>query len=165
MPARRFVGGEDVRGWLRVNGVSWTFEASVIRAGVPVPDRSQDGVLLGFIDRFMEAAPAYAEGGRLVELLPPSGAPVSLLTPPAHLIHLAVDGASFSLPASTKLLWVEQGKVSLRLGVPGREPVLVSGRVRALASTDQQLLYDLVFEGVEDPVAHRIVVEALGSTV
>ncbi len=166
VPARRLTGGEDLRCWVSINAMAYTFEASVIRAGVPVPDRSQDGVLLGFIDRFVEAGPsASGGGGRLVELVPPSGQPVSLLVEPARLLHLAVDGASFSLPAGAKLVWVEQGRVSLRLGVPGREPVMVSGRVRTLASTDQQLLYDLQFEGVEDPVAHRFVVDALASTL
>ena len=39
---RRFVGGEDLRIWMAVETKQYTFQASVIRAGVPVPERSQD---------------------------------------------------------------------------------------------------------------------------
>lgn len=164
-PARRFLGGEDVRVWLATGNQAWTFEASVIRAGVPVPDRSQDGVLLGFIDRFAEGGAGARSGGRTIELVPPSGPPISLLLEPARVVHLAVDGITFTLPSSSKLFWVEQGKVAIRLGMMGAEPVVVAGRIRTLAPEEGYLLYDLVFEKVEDPVAHRVLIEGLNRTL
>jgi hypothetical protein len=165
VPARRFSGGEDVRVWFAHGGRAWTFEASVIRAGVPVPDRSQDGILLGFLDRFSEGGPQVEGGqtGRLLELVPPNGPAISLLTAPARLVYLAMDGAAFTMPASFKLVWVQAGKVRVRLGAAGLPPISVSARVRYLSPEESYLLYDLHFEDVEDPDAHRRIVEALSS--
>ncbi len=164
-PARRFLGGEDVRVWLATARQSWTFEASVIRAGVPVPDRSQDGILLGFIDRFAEGGLGGRSGGRTIELVPPSGQPISLISEPARVVHLAVDGITFTLPSSSKLIWVEQGTVAIRLGIMNESPVVVAGRIRTLAPEEGYLLYDLVFEKVEDPAAHRALIEGLNKTL
>lgn len=161
-PGRRFVGGEDVRVWLALDDRPFTFEASVIRVGVPVPDRSQDGLLLGFIDRFAEGpAQAPASVGRQVQLLPPAGPPISLLEPPAALVDLAIDGLAFTVPSSYKLVFVENGTVGLRLGAPGLAPVEVHARVQTLAPGDGYLLYGLLFEDIGDADAHRRVVDAL----
>jgi hypothetical protein len=86
-PERRFDGGEEVRVWLALDEKPYTFEASVIRAGVPVPDRSQDGLLLGFIDRWTEGTDGAAKTDEraMLELQPPNGAPISLLAAPARL--------------------------------------------------------------------------------
>lgn len=162
VPGRRFAGGEDVRVWLALDDVPYTFEASVIRTGVPVPDRSQDGLLLGFIDGWTEG-PAAAAGaqGRVVEILPPNGPAVSLLRPPAQLVELSLDGLAFTVPADFKLIFVENGTVGLRLGAPGLPLVEGSARVQTLAPGEGYLLYGLRFEDTGDPAAHRRVVETL----
>jgi len=158
----RFVGGEDVRVWLGIEGRHYTFEASVIRVGVPVPDRSQAGLLLGFIDGWKEARPdATTTDGRLVELIPPNGPAISLLNPPAQLVELAVDGLSFSVPEGFKLIFVESGTVTVRLGVAGREAMDVEARVGDLSAGEGYRLYGLRFEQVEDPTAHQEIVAAL----
>jgi hypothetical protein len=161
-PDLRLAGGEDVRVWLGLEGRHYTFEASVIRAGVPVPDRSQDGLLLGFIDRWKEArSDATTSDGRMVELIPPNGPAISLLRPPAQLVELEVDGLCFSVPDGFKLIFVESGTVMVRLGVPGREAMDVEARVGDLSAGEGYRLYGLRFEQVEDPVAHQEIVAAL----
>jgi len=160
---RRFSGGEDVRIWFALDGTARSFEASVIRAGVPIPDRSQDGLMLGFIDRWAEGAAAGGTEGRVLELIPPNGPAVSLLESGARLLHIAVDGLSFTVDARAKLVWVESGRVLVRLGIPGSEPVHASARVRSLASEEGYLLYDLHFEEVDDMDAHRLVIAGLAT--
>jgi len=161
-PGFRFLGGEDVRIWLGVDDRHYTFEASVIRAGVPVPDRSQDGVLLGFISGWSEAKPeSPSADGRLVELIPPNGPAISLLEPPAQIVELAVDGLSFTVPDSFKLIFVESGTVIVRLGVSGQEAQDVRARVGDLAAGEGYRIYGLRFEQVEDPTAHQEIVAAL----
>lgn len=159
---RRFQGGEDVRVWLAVDDRPCTFEASVIRTGVPLPDRSQDGLLLGFIDRWSEGtAEARVARDRQLELLLPSGPPVSLLSPPASLVELTLAGLAFTMPSSFKLIFVENGAVGVRLAAPGLPPTELSARVETLAPGEGYLLYGLRFEGVSDAEAHRRAVEAL----
>ncbi len=161
-PGRRFQGGEDVRVWLAIDEHPYTFEASVIRVGVPLPDRSQDGLLLGFIDRWSEGpAQAPVARDRALELLLPSGPPVSLLNPPAGLVELSMEGLAFTMPSSFKLIFVENGAVGVRLAAPGLAPTEISARVETLAPGEGYLLYGLRFEGVTDPEAHRRAVEAL----
>ncbi|MCB9777727.1 MAG: hypothetical protein H6742_04115 [Alphaproteobacteria bacterium] len=160
---RRLSGGEDVRVWLAVDGRACSFEASVIRAGVPVPDRSQDGVLLGFIDRWQEGGDGpVALSDCTVELLPPNGPAVSLLAPPARVVDVTLRELAFTVPASFPLVFVREGTVRVRLGLPGRAPVSLSARVRTLSPGEGYLLYGLHFESVDDPDALRDVVEGLG---
>jgi hypothetical protein len=163
VPQRRFAGGEDLRVWLAVDGHRHTFEASVIRAGVPLPDRSQDGVMLGFIDRFT----TDAQGGissaidAVLEVIPPNGPPLSLLRPPAAVVEVGVDGVAFTLPSDFTLIFLESGSVPVRLGVAGRTVEEVSARVRVLAPGEGYLLYALVFEEVHDVDLHREIIDVL----
>ena len=54
----RFVGGEDVRVWFSHEGRAWSFEASIVRVGVPIPTRGRGGLLLGFIDCLLYTSPS-----------------------------------------------------------------------------------------------------------
>ena len=160
---RRFVGGEDLRVWIVVESRHYTFQASVIRAGVPVPERSQDGLLLGFIDNWAENS--GRDGGRpaehQVELLPANGPAISLLSPPFRLVELAIDGLSFTVPDDFKLIFVESGSITVRLGLVGTDPIEIAARVGDLSAGEGYRLYGLQFEGVEDPEAHRKLVDTL----
>jgi len=162
---RRFVGGEDTRVWLAVESKYYTFQASVIRAGVPVPERSQDGLLLGFIDNWSESesrsATAQTSTTHVVELVPSNGPAISLLVPPVRLVDLAIDGLSFSVPDDFKLIFVESGSITVRLGAVGSEPIEVHARVGDLSAGEGYRLYGLYFEGVEDPDQHRELIEAI----
>jgi len=162
VPGLRFAGGEDIRVWLGYDGRHFTFSASVIRAGVPVPDRSQDGLLIGFIDGWTEASgqPPSADG-RLIELIPPNGPAISLLTPPAQVVELAVDGLSFTVPDDFKLIFVQSGTIIVRLGISGKEAMDIQARVGDLSTGEGYRLYGLQFEQVEDPGAHQEIVAAL----
>jgi hypothetical protein len=162
---RRFVGGEDLRVWIALEAKTYTFQASVIRAGVPVPERSQDGLLLGFIDNWAEAEAKEEErpAGHQVDLLPANGPAISLIAPPVRLVDLAIDGLSFSVPDDFKLIFVESGTITVRLGASGAAPVDVSARVGDLSAGEGYRLYGLVFEGVEDPEAHRQLVDTLSA--
>ncbi|MCK6502592.1 hypothetical protein L6R53_04225 [Myxococcota bacterium] len=162
VPGRRFSGGEDVRVWLAVDGRPHSFEASVLRAGVPVPDRSQDGLLLGYIDRWTEGGdPSTGLDGCVVEVVPPNGPPVSLLQAPARVVDVGLRELAFTVPSSFTLVFVTQGRVRVRLGAPGRAPVEVEARVHSLSPGEGSLLYGLRFEAVDDPDALRVVTEDL----
>jgi hypothetical protein len=159
---RRFVGGEDLRIWLAFESKFYRFQASVIRAGVPVPGRGQDGLLLGFIDNWAEAEARGGGGDHQVDLLPSNGPAISLLKAPVRLVDLAIDGLSFSVPDDFKLIFVESGAITVRLGARGTEAIEVAARVGDLSAGEGYRLYGLYFEGVEDPEKHRELVERLG---
>lgn len=162
VPSRRFAGGEDVRVWLTVDDRACSFEASVIRAGVPVPDRSQDGILLGYLDRWTESAGSgTGVDDCVVEVLPPNGPPVSLVAPPVRLVDVTTRDLSFSVPADFPLIFVRQGTVSLRLGLPGRAPVSLLARVQTLAPGQGAILYALTYMQVDDADRLREVVEGI----
>jgi hypothetical protein len=160
---RRFVGGEDLRVWLAIDAKYYTFHASVIRSGVPVPERSQDGLLLGFIDNWTISDSDTEERtqGHTVELVPINGPAISLLDAPVRLVELAIDGLSFSVPDEFKLIFVESGAITVRLGVQGTQPVDIQARVGDLSAGEGYRLYGLYFEGVEDAERHRSLVDEL----
>ncbi len=162
VPTLRFSGGEDVRVWFSMDGQPYTFEASVIRVGVPVPDRTQDGLLVGFIDHWVEGDAAESAEGRVVEILPPSGPSISLLTAPMRLVEITVSGLSFVVPLDFKLIFVESGALRVRLGTPSTGTEEVSAKVRSLAQGEDYILYHLQLSEVSDPDLHRIIIDALG---
>lgn len=167
VPPRSVASGADLRVWFRLQGTAYAFEASAVRVGVPVPDRSSDGVLLGFVDGFREDthAPETAETGRQFALLPPSGRPISLLESPARVVHLGVESATFTLPSDFRLIFVQSGRVAVELAVPGAAPVSARASVRALSKGDGYLLYDLLFEEVDDAGRWRQTVEVLARSL
>jgi hypothetical protein len=156
---RALSGGVDLRCWMTVDGQPYTFEASVLRTGAPVPDRSQDGVLLGFLDGWRRAD--RVAGALVLELLPPNGGPVSLLSGAARLVDLGPAEWSFSAPSDFALVFVEHGAVRLRLGLPDRAPMEVGARVGALSRGDGHLLYGLRIEQVEDGERYRDLVAGI----
>jgi hypothetical protein len=167
VPERGLGPGDDLRVWFALGNRSYSFEASVVRVGVPVPARGGDGVLLGFIDAFAEGRPPSGggAGGRTFALLPPSGRGISLLDGGATVLHLGVEGATFTLPADVKVVFVESGRVTVQLGMPGMAPAQASAQVRALSRGDGYLLYDLHFVEVEETERWREVVGALARSL
>jgi len=161
---RRFVGGEDLRVWLALDAKYYTFHASVIRSGVPVPERSQDGLLLGFIDNWTISetdSQTHTPDGHVVELVPANGPAISLLKDPVRLVELAIDGLSFSVPDDFKLIFVESGSITVRMAVSGVAPIDIQARVGDLSAGEGYRLYGLYFEGVEDGDRHRELVDHL----
>jgi hypothetical protein len=159
VPGATIGSGTDLRCWLTVNGQAYTFEASVLRAGVPVPDRSQEGLLLGFLDGFQRAE---KHGGTLqLEVVPHNGRPVSLVDGAARLVEL--DPHEWTITARTdfNLIFVEGGTVRLRLGTPDRAPMEVSARVQTLSRADGHLLYRLRIEVVEDAERYGEIVDGI----
>jgi hypothetical protein len=153
VPGAMLSGGVDVRCWISVNGQPYTFEASVLRAGVPVPDRSQEGILLGFIDGFRRAE--RHAGGLTLDVLPHNGRPISLIDGAARLVEISPDEWTVTAPTEFNLIFVEGGSVRLRLGLPDRAPMEVGGRVRELSRADGHLLYRIRIEAVEDGERYR----------
>lgn len=151
--------GTDLRVWLTVDGQPYTFEASVLRAGIPVPDRSQDGVLLGFIDGWRKVE--REQGEVVLDVLPPNGGPVSLLGGAVRVVELSPNEWTVTAPAAFTLVFVEQGTVRLRLGLPDRAPMEVGARVHALSRGDGHLLYALRIESAEDPERYREMIRGL----
>ena len=155
--------GTDLRCWLSVEGESWTFEASVLRSGVAVPDRSQGGVLLGFIDGWRKSE--AAAGGLVLEALPPTGGPVSLTQGEVRLVDLHPDEWLVSAPSAFPLVFVEGGALRLRLGVPDRAPMEVGAEVRELTRSHGHLLYRFGITAVENPERYGEIVAALRATL
>lgn len=154
--------GTDVRCWLSVSGQAWTFEASVLRGGVSVPDRSQQGVLLGFLDGWRRAD----KGGAItLEVLPHNGRPVSLIDGAARVVDLEPAEWTLTAPTDFNLIFVEQGAVRLRLGLPDRAPMEVGARVSGLTRGNGHLLYRLTIEGVEDGARYRELVAGIRLTL
>ena len=157
-----FTGGEDIRVWFSMEGRQYTFEASVIRVGVPIPDRTQDGLLIGFIDRWSTVdESANKADGHVIEVLPPNGPAISLRRHPIRMLDITVLGLSFAAPLDFNLVFVEQGTMSMRLGLSNTPTEEVSCRVSTLARGDDHLLYHVQFEAVPDPDLHRVIVEGL----
>ncbi len=162
VPGLHLSGGEDLRCWFNLDGTPRTFEASVIRTGVPLPDRSQNGVLIGFIDCWTQAETrSQADHGLDLRILPPNGPGISLLEGPGRLMELGVDTLSFTLPADHILVFVEGGGLLLGLAMPGEPQQQVGARVRSVVSSDTHLLYQLAVQDAEDPETFRRVVTAL----
>jgi hypothetical protein len=145
--------GTDIRVWLTLGADSWTFEASVLRVGVPVPDRSQAGVLLGFVDGWRKAE--RQSGGIVLEAIPPRGGPVALLQGDVRLVDLHPGEWTVSAPTDFRLVFAEKGQVRLRLGTPDRAPMEVGAVVGALTRGDGYLLYVLEIRDVEDAERYR----------
>jgi hypothetical protein len=155
--------GVDLRCWLTIDGQPYTFEASVLRAGVPVPDRSQDGVLIGFLDGWSKADPR--PNTVVLEVLPHNGGPVSLTSGAARIVDLTPSEWTVATPLDFPLVFVEQGAVRLRLGLPDRAPMDLSARVGALRQGEQHLLYSLRIEAVEDADRYRDMIAAMRSAL
>lgn len=156
--------GTDLRVWLTVDGVAWTFEASVLRAGVSVPDRSQGGVLLGFIDGWRRATEGV--GGRVVlEALPPTGGAVSLTQGEVRIVDLHPDEWVVSAPSGFHLVFVEGGALRLRLGSPEGPPMEVGAEVRELSYGHGHLLYRLGILEIGDPARYTAIVASLRKTL
>lgn len=151
--------GTDVRCWLSIGGKAYTFEASILRLGVPVPDRSQAGVLLGFVDGFR---PAEGEASTLVlEALTPGGGSVPLHAEDVRIVDLQANEWTVASPVASRTVFVEGGALRLRLGAPGRPPMEVGAVVRELSRTSGHLLYRLSIEQVDDASAYRELLAAV----
>lgn len=151
--------GSDLRCWLTVDGVPWTFEASVLRAGVPIPDRSQGGVLLGFIDGWRRAE--GPDSGLVLEALPPTGGAVSLVRGEVRIVELHPDEWTVSAPAGFPLVFVEGGSLRLRLGSPDGPPMDVGAEVHELTHGHGHLLYRLGIVEVGNPQRYAEIVSTL----
>jgi hypothetical protein len=155
--------GTDVRCWLNVSGQAWTFEASVLRSGVTVPDRSQQGLLLGFMDGWRRAD---RQGGTItLEVLPHNGRAISLIDGAARVVDLSPAELTLTAPLDFNLIFVEHGSVRLRLGLPDRAPMEVGARVSGLTRGKGHLLYRLSIEAVEDGARYRELVDGIRQTL
>ena len=150
--------GSDVRCWLTVDGVPYTFEASVLRAGVAVPDRGQGGVMVGFVDNWTRGS---AQAGKLALFaLPSGGGAVALVDGEVRVVDIHPEEWLVSAPAAFPLVFVEGGKLRLRLVPVDRPPVEVGATVRDLSRAADHILYRLGIDEVEAPERYR---EAVGA--
>ncbi len=162
VPPRQVADGTQVKVWFSLDADTWTFSANVLRVRVPVSDRSQEGVLLGYIDRFQKESTAETSaGGRRLDLLPAAGRGVSLLKPPAHLVQLGMDGLTFTLPMASKLVFVENGEMQVVLADKSAGTCAARARVRGLTTVEGALLYDLAWVDVDDADRLRVLVRVL----
>jgi len=154
-------GGEDVRVWFSLDDKSCSFEASVLRAGVPVPDRSQDGLMLGFIDGWKEQDEATVQVDRALELviIPANGKGLDLIGGECRLVDISASELTFTVSSGVALKFLEGGEVGVKLGVDG-VVLMASGIVRKLAPSAGHFLYGLEFIDVEDEAQHLKAIEA-----
>lgn len=158
-PELGLVGGEDVRVWFQLDEHPYTFDASVLRAGVPVPDRSPHGVILGYIAGFGKAVQPEQLDAPQVTVLPPEGRGVDLVGGGARLVEASPEEITFAVPQDERLKFVEGGRVRLRFHRPGQVDHVVAGRVRRVVPADQHYLYAVRFDGTDDARAHLDAIE------
>ena len=163
VPDGGILPGADVRCWIRVDDVPYTFDASVVRTSVPVSDRTESGVMLGFIDRLEIAT--RTSGGLILEALPPTGGPVSLLGGSVQVVDLEPQVWTVTTPSDAALIFVEGGSLRLRIAVPDAPPMELTARVRRLTHGSGHLLYALAIQDVEDAVRYADLLDAARSTL
>jgi len=160
-PGSSFSGGEDVRVCFEHEGGPCTFEASVLRAGVPVPDRSQHGLMLGFIDGFKDGVGTEVSGPQgTLTVLPPVGRGLELLGGEARVVDLSVQELTFTVPAQVPLKFVEGGTVRLRFRRPDLGEHGVEGLVLRLSPSEGWVFYGIRFEEVDDTDSHLRFIES-----
>jgi hypothetical protein len=175
VPGHAFRGGEEVRLWFEDASGSLHFEASVLRVGVPVPDRGAAGVLLGFLAASAAApvpaadpvpAPAASAAPQpqrpVLDLVLATGAPISLLSPPIRLVEVAIDHVSFEVPRNFTVMFPDNGTLWLRIGASTAESTDARGRVRLVAG-DAVLLYRVEIEQVEHQDRHQNAIPVLAA--
>lgn len=155
--------GTDLRCWLTVDGVPYTFEASVLRAGVPVPDRGQGGVMVGFVDGWTRGSTQSA--GLALTALPAGGGAVSLVDGEVRVVDLHPDEWLVSAPAGFPLVFVEGGKLRLSMATAGRAPVEVGATVRDVSRAVDHILYRLAIDEVQAADRYREAVAAARSAL
>ena len=161
VPGLGLAGGEDLRVWFSMDDSPRSFEASVLRAGVPVPDRSQDGLMLGFIDGWRSEEPVpNQEGSTVLEILPPNGRGLNLLAGESRLVEIAAGEMAFAVPQEVALKFVEGAgfQVHYKEGAISHR---ISGTIRKLAPGEGHFLYALKFDAVDNEKAHLEAVESL----
>jgi len=161
-PARQLNSGTDVKVWVQLDPHTWVFHATVLRTRLPVPGQGEEGLLLGYIDRFeRESVAESAGGGRRLDLIPTSGRGISLLRHPARLVHLGLDGLTFTLPSASKLVFVENAALQVVLSDAAAGSCAGTVRVSSLQQVDGALLYDLEWVDVDAPDRLRVLVQVL----
>jgi hypothetical protein len=160
-PDAGLVGGEDVRIWFSMDEAPRSFEAAVLRSGVPVPDRSQAGLMLGFIDGWKsEQAPAIQSSDPSLKVMPINGHGLNLIGGQARLVEITTSEMAFAVPQEIALKFVEGAVVSVHYKEGGAGHIL-SGTIRKLAPGNGHFLYALRFDSVENEKGHLEAVEAL----
>ena len=161
VPGLGLSGGEDVRVWFSMDEEPRSFEAAVLRAGVPVPDRSQDGLMLGFIDGWKSENPeAIQTDGTRLQILAPNGKGLDLLSGESRLVDISTSEMAFAVPQEVALKFVEGGSLQVTYK-EGDAQHCVTGRIRKLAPGEGHFLYALRFDGIENEKAHLDAVESL----
>lgn len=164
VPNRTLPSGADVKVWVALDADTWEFHATVLRTRLSVPVLDSEGVMLGYIDRFKRESEAPSGGtGRRLDLIPSSGRGVSLLRPPARLVHVGLDGLTFTLPAGSKLVFVENATMQVVLSDRSAGTCAATARVRSLNRVEGSLLYDLSWVDVDAPDRLRVLVQVLMS--
>jgi hypothetical protein len=162
VPSRQLSSGSDVRVWVPLDPHTWVFQATVLRTRLPVPGREEEGVLLGYIDRFeRDDVEVSANSGRRLDLIPSKGRGISLLRAPARLVHLGLEGMTFTLPATSKLVFVDNAEMQVVLSDRAAGQCVATARVRSLSRVDGQLLYDLAWVDVDAPDRMRVLIQVL----
>ncbi|MED5369530.1 MAG: hypothetical protein VX899_00825 [Myxococcota bacterium] len=163
----RFTSGEDLRAWISVDGTPYTFSASVLRDGVPIPDRSRAGLLLGYLEGFEEGRPEPRSKGSAktnsaqIEVLPAAGRGLRLLGGDVRLVELSVKQLAFAVPQRIALKFVEGSSVRVRMRTEQGVVCVAEGEIRRLVRDEGHYLYGLHFTQVQDPALHLQVVSAL----
>ena len=98
VPGIGLSGGEDVRVWFSMEEKPRSFEAAVLRAGVPVPDRSQDGLMLGFVDGWKaEVRAAESNSGIVFQIFGPNGKGIDLVGGTGRIVELTASEMALAI--------------------------------------------------------------------
>ncbi len=162
VPGHDLHGGEEIVIVIVGGGEPCHLRGTVLRCGVPVPDRGSHGVLLGFLQPAAEPpAPDAAPPAVVLEALVSGGRRIALTAPPWRVVGLSAHQLQLQVPRDFSVVFPVHGALHLRIGASAAAVHGVRGRVETQSTTDTHLLYGVQLDEVEDHQAHAAVVAAV----
>jgi hypothetical protein len=154
-----FPTGTDWRGWFSFGGRSYRFTASVLELGAMLPNRTQSGVLLGYIDGW--SSEQATTRSVTLTVFGPGGLPLPIGKDAARCVEASPKRLAFTLPADSPVAFVEGGTVQVEICLTEQAPIGLSACVVSRVETEGHALYALVIETVSDPQSWRSLLTTL----
>ena len=146
--------GTQLQLWLRAEGSVYVFRSSVLRIGVSVPERSQQGLALGFLSGRKMTLPTHLQ----LSVLLPDGSELLLQQNNCSGVELKTDEVLLALEPDSRLLLSDRSRCRLEIkSTTEREQIHC--RVLGVLRAGEIFLCQLRIEDISDPEVHRRMVE------
>lgn len=152
LPKHDLRGGEAVRLLCEAAEEMLALRATVLRCGVPIPDRGAQGIALGFLSA---QAPVQLErpAGVDARLVLSGGVCISLIHSELRLLDLGPDGLQLEAPRQHGLVFARDAELEIRL-VQGEEHTSARLRIESISQTRSSQVYSASWIDVADQEAH-----------